>query len=323
MKFKVFFFAIFSHASFFLNAQTCCSGGIPLSNNIGLAVSEKGTTQIGLNYDYNNLNTLNNGTTTLDDNARLRITHSVLFNIGYTITNRFAVEGLFTWVNQRRKISQFENENLDQTSGVGDAIILLKYNFPNAIGKNSAINVGIGTKLPLGSTTETNDQGIIFAADLQPGSNAWDIIFWSLFFKSFNFRPSFNISSRITYRGTGTNNSYLEDLTYQFGNEFQTYLGFSDEFLLLNTLSSPSISFKYRNAGQDKIDGFDLDNTGGNWISIIPKFSINITPKITFSASAELPIYSNVDGTQLTPTYRLTTGLLFKIIPKSNIIDLN
>ena len=159
-----------------INAQTCCSGGIPLSNNIGLETSEKGTIQLALNYDYNNLNTLNFESEKLDDNSRLRITHSVLFNAGYSITDNLSAEGLFTWVNQRRKISQFGNENFDQNSGIGDAIILLKYNFKNAIGKNSALGLGLGTKIPLGSSTEKNSEGIAYSADLQPGSNAWDIV---------------------------------------------------------------------------------------------------------------------------------------------------
>ena len=76
------------------NAQTCCSGGIPLSNNIGMPISEKGILQIGVNYDYNNLNTLNSGTETLNDNSRLRTTHSVLLNASYAITNKFFSRGI-------------------------------------------------------------------------------------------------------------------------------------------------------------------------------------------------------------------------------------
>lgn len=306
-----------------VNAQTCCSGGIPLSNNIGMAILEKGTTQIGVSYDYNNLNTLNNGSEKLDDNARLRITHSILVNASYAFTDHFSVEGLLTWVNQRRKITQFGGVNLDQSSGIGDALLLAKYNFSDVIGKNSDLNVGVGTKIPLGSSTEKSDEGITLNADLQPGSNAWDIIYFTSVSKSMNFRPSLSISSRIIYRSTGTNNDYFGDSTYKFGNDFQAFVGFSDQFLLFKTITSPSISFKYRNAQQDKIGGFDLDNTGGNWVSVIPNFSINISPNLVFSTKAELPIYSNVDGTQLTPTYRLTTGILYTIAPKKKFQILN
>ncbi len=307
----------------FSEGQTCCSGGIPLSNNIGLSNYEKGTLQIGINYDFNNLNTLNSGSERLEDNSRLRITHSILINLGYSITDKLSVEGLFTWVNQRRKITQFDNENLDQTSGIGDGVLLVKYEFQNTLGANSAVSIGLGTKIPLGSSTETNDQGITLNADLQPGSNTWDILYWSSFSKSFNFRPSLNVSSRFIYRNTGTNNSYFGDSTYKFGNEFQFFLGFSEQFLFFNTLASPSLTFKYRNADQDKVNGFDLDNTGGNWVFLIPNFSVDLSPGVSFSTNAEIPLHSYVDGTQLTPTYRITFGLLFKILPRKPLINLN
>ncbi len=323
MNLKIYLSLLLFPLAYFVNAQTCCSGGIPLSNNIGMAILEKGTTQIGVSYDYNNLNTLNNGSEKLDDNARLRITHSILVNASYAFTDHFSVEGLLTWVNQRRKITQFGGVNLDQSSGIGDALLLAKYNFADVIGKNSDLNVGVGTKIPLGSSTEKSDEGITLNADLQPGSNAWDIIYFTSVSKSMNFRPSLSISSRVIYRSTGTNNDYFGDSTYKFGNDFQAFVGFSDQFLIFKTIASPSISFKYRNAQQDKIGGFDLDNTGGNWVSVIPNFSININQNLVFSTKAELPIYSNVDGTQLTPTYRLTTGILYTIAPKKKFQILN
>ena len=320
MHFKKLVFGILLLYTLNFNAQTCCSGGIPLSNNIGLPLLEKGTLQLGINYDYNNLNTLNSGTEKLNDNSRLRITHSALINTSYALTNNLSIESLLTWVNQRRNISQFGNENLDQTSGIGDAVLLLNYDItkfiPKIIGKNSSLLFGIGTKIPLGSSTETNVQSIRLNADLQPGSNAWDAIFLSSFSTAIKFRPSLLLTLKAIYRATGTNNSYLDNTTYKFGNEFQGFISLSDQFILFKTLLSPSLSFKYRDAQLDQIGGFNLDNTGGNWVSVIPNFSIDITPKITFSTKAELPLYNNVDGTQLTPTYRITTGLLFKIKSK-------
>lgn len=307
----------------YIHAQTCCSGGIPLSNNIGMSIEDKGTFQLSLNYDYNNLNTLNNGTENLNDDSRLRITHSVLLNTSYAITNNLSVEALFTWVNQRRKITQFGNENLDQTSGIGDGVALLKYSFNNIIGKNSLVALGLGAKIPFGSSTETNAQGIILNADLQPGSNAWDVIYFLSASKNLNFRPSLTIASRIIYRSTGTNPTYFGNQTYRFGNEIQAFLSFTDQFSVLKTLISPSISFKYRDADLDKIDGFDLDNTGGNWVFLIPNVSVDITPNLLFLTRAELPIYSNVDGTQLTPTYRLMAGVLLKFKPKGKLFNLN
>lgn len=292
-----------------------------MSNNLGLQTLDKGTLQIGLTYDYNHLNTLKSGTNNLDDNSRLRNTHSILLNSGYSITDRFSAEVLFSWVNLRRKISQFDNENLDQTSGIGDAVVLLKYNFPKLLGENSVFNIGLGTKIPLGSSTETNNIGITLNSDLQPGSNSWDIIYYTLASKNFNFRPSANIFLKTIYRNTGANNEYLTNRQYKFGNEIQSEIGISDQFTFSKTLFSPSLSFKYRSAKKDKIDEFELENTGGDWLFLIPNFSINLLPSIVFNTKAEIPLYSNVGGTQLTPSYRISSGFLINITRKKSLLN--
>ena len=304
-------------------SQTCCSGGIPLSNNIGLEFSEEHTLILGISYDFNNLNTLKNGTETLDDDSRLRTTHSVLVNAGYGLSKRLSIESLFTWVNQRRIISQFGSENLAQTQGIGDAIVLLSYSILKNTPSNWNVNLGLGVKIPLGSSTETNEQGITLNADLQPGSNAWDMIYLLGASKTFDFRPTMTFSSRVVYRQTGENKTYLNDSTYEFGNGIQAYLSVSDQFLIKRSLVNPGISFKYRNAKKDKIQGFDIPNTGGDWIFVIPNFSIELFQNMTFNAAAELPLYSRPDGIQLTPTYRITTGFLLNLFNKPQVITIN
>ena len=307
-----------------VNGQTCCSGGIPLSNNLGLENQGKGFFQIGINYDFNNLNSLNNGTENLNDNSRKRITHSVLLNTGYSFSDRFSVEALLTWVNQRRAINQYGSTDLQMTKGIGDAVILAKYEFPKIFGESSNMNLGVGTKIPLGSFEETDNIGITYIADLQPGSGAWDLVLLSSFSKNFNFRPSLTFSGKVIYRATGENTDYLKGLqVYEYGNEVQAFFGLSDEFLAFKTLINSGLSFKYRAAERDLIDGFELDNTGGKWIFITPNLSVQISPEITFLSKIELPIHSNVDGTQLTPTFRFTGGLLINLNLKKNEISFN
>ena len=324
MKIQILFLLV---SVFFINSvysQTCCSGGIPLSNNLGLENLGKGFLQFGVNYDFNNLNTLNSGTENLNDNSRKRITHSILFNTSYSITDRLSVEALLTWVNQRRIINQFGNTDLQQTSGTGDAVILTKYGFTKILGEMSNLSLGIGAKIPLGSFEEVDERGITYIADLQPGSGAWDLILFTSLSKNFNFRPATTFSGRIIYRATGENTDYLRgSQVYEYGNEIQVFFGVSDEFLTFNTLINPGLTIKYRNSKKDQIDRFELDNTGGNWLFIVPSLSIKISSNILFQSKAELPIISNVDGTQLTPTYRFTTGFLININLRKNEINFN
>jgi hypothetical protein len=322
MRFKTIFFVFILSQHVF--SQTCCSGGVPLSNNLGISNEGKGSLQLGLNYDYNNLNTLNAGSTKLDDNSRKRITNSILANVGYAFTDRFSAEMLFTWVNQTRTISQFGNENFTSTSGIGDAVLLLKYSFPNMLGKNTMLNLGIGTKIPLGDSDIKSEQGIQLTADLQPGSGAWDGLGWLSFSKSLNFRPSASLSGSLTYRFTGVNNSYLNNSSiYEFGDVIQMNVGYTDQFLVLKTIINPGVILKYRKSFNDKIDASNIPNTGGEWIFIRPEINIQLSQSIGFITRLELPIYSYVDGTQLTPTSRITTGLTFKIKKKKvNFINL-
>lgn len=306
-----------------LLSQTCCSGGVPLSNNLGLPNEGKGVWILGINYDYNNLNTLNAGADKLDDDSRLRITNSILANIGYSFSDRISVEALFTWVNQTRTITQFGNENFTETTGIGDAVFLAKYAIPDVLGASSQLNLGMGTKAPLGKSDLTTEEGFQLTADLQPGSGAWDIIGWLSVSKGVNFRPSATISGSITYRLTGKNNAYLNNTsTYEFGNVIQAIVGYTDQFLLFNTIFNPGVVFKYRNAEVDKVQDSDLPNTGGEWVFIRPELGVQITPGILLNSRLELPLYSFVDGTQLTPTLRFTAGVSFLLKKKRvNIIN--
>ncbi|WP_411894243.1 hypothetical protein [Winogradskyella sp. A2] len=323
MKFRNVAYTLGLLTSISLYSQTCCSGGIPLSNNLGLEFSSEHTAILGLSYDFNNLNTLKNDSETLNDDSRLRTTHSILINAGYSFTDRLSVEGLFTWVNQRRIINQFDEENLDQTYGIGDAVVLVRYKIIQNLDKKFNLNAGLGVKIPLGSSTETNDQGIVLNADLQPGSNAWDLIYLLGANKTFDFRPSMTFATRLVYRQTGENDTYFGDSIYEFGNDIQAYFGVTDQFLMGNIIINPGITLKYRNAVKDKIQGSDIPNTGGSWLFIIPSVSINVFSNTSFNVSAELPLYSRPDGIQLTPTYRITSGFLINLFNKPQAVLIN
>lgn len=303
-------------------AQTCCSGGVPLSNNLGLPNEGKGVIILGLNYDLNTLNTLKAESETLDDDSRKRLTHSVLLNIGYSFTDRLSIETLFSWVNQSRTISQFGNENFTETSGIGDAVFLLKYAFPELLLSNSALTLGVGGKVPLGDSDLKDDNGIQLTADLQPGSGAWDGIGWVSYVVNPDFRPSGNFMGSLTYRLTGRNDSYLNNTsTYEFGDELQINLGYIDQLFFLGTLVSPGLIFKYRKAEEDKVEGLDLPNTGGEWVFIRPEAGVLLSENLNLNFRLELPLYSHVVGTQLTPTSRVTVGLTYSFKTEKNNIN--
>lgn len=113
--------SLFLLCSFSVLGQTCCSGGVPMSSNLGFDGAENNTLYSSLSWDYNFLNTLKEGISTIDDNSRKRITNSVLIQLGYGITDRLSIDVLGSIVQQRCKIKQsngFSDE--DETVGIGD-----------------------------------------------------------------------------------------------------------------------------------------------------------------------------------------------------------
>ena len=108
-------------------AQSCCSGGVPVANNLGLTPQDVGSWQLNLSYDLNTLQTLKSGTQTLDDAARQRQTHSGLVQLGYNFHKRWSIETFVAYVRQERLITQFGQRDETSTSGIGDVVGLVKY----------------------------------------------------------------------------------------------------------------------------------------------------------------------------------------------------
>ncbi len=159
-------------------------------------------------------------------------------------------------------------------------------------------------------------------ADLQPGSGSWDGLFWGNGIFNFDFRRTFNISTTAIYSLKGKNNQYLGEQTYQFGNELQLLLSVNDNLMLGSKMLGTSVLFRYRKALTDRFNEKFVPNTGGQWIFLAPTLSYNLSQKFAVNALFEIPIFSEVEGTQLSPTYRVNVGVFFKINKKNELLKL-
>lgn len=338
MRWTITFLVLSLYFTINLSAQTCCSGGVPLSSNLGLPSSEAGTFQFALSYDLNALNTLKNGTITLDDNSgndRSRLTHATLFELGYSFSEKLSLDLFFSWVRQER--TNFTNgvqSDFRFAQGFGDPVFLLKYKFLSLNQDQTIFIGGLGIKPPLGASNESFEN-FRLNADLQPGSGAWDGLLWAQFSQTMGFRPSLSFIATSSYRIRGTNQNYQETINpltgirsaqpYQFGQEFQLIAGWSDKLILGKILIDPALLFRYRYAGSDQIkpdlqsEFNEIPNTGGQWFFINPSLSYWLGTNISANANVELPLYANIVGTQVSPTYRLNIGLYFKLNGKKLI----
>jgi hypothetical protein len=308
-------------SEFRAGAQTCCSGGVPLSSNLGMPPGDKGTWQFNVSYDQNVLKTLKEGSNELNDNSRERITRSVLSEVGYGFTNRFAVDLFFSFINQERTINQFGNTDITSTHGFGDMVVHLKYRITKPEDSRHNLLVGIGPKIPTARTDFTRDDGIILNADLQPGSGAWDALLYGFYNRSFGFRPSMGFSVSMVYGYKGVNPDYLNGQSYRFGNEFLGQLSVVEKLNLGKQIFDFGLTLRYRYQGNDEFNIAILPNTGGQFLFLTPGISYYITSKLTANVSSEIPIYTKVEGTQLAPTYRFSAGMFLVINRKRKMFE--
>ena len=300
-------FIFFQNISF---SQTCCSGGVPVSGNLGMPSAQKKTLQLNLSYDLNNLSTLKTEREVIDDDSRKRTTQSMLLELGYSFTNRISVDAFLSYVRQERLIN---GNDLTATSGVGDVVLLFKYKIFDAQEKGFSLLLGTGAKLPIGASDLRNNNGITLNADLQPGSGAFDWIGWGQWSKTLDVRPSLQISSTVIYSYKGVNKNYLGNSNYQFGQEWSWSTGLSDQWVVGKQLIEPALQLRYRHANADLFNDDDLPSTGGDWLFIIPGASIWLSKDFSFQTNIEFPLFAKIEGTQVTPTYRWNIGIFKRI----------
>ena len=293
-------------------AQTCCSGGVPISNSLGFSAVDQGVLQLNLSADLNVLTRLFEESNRLIDQDRQRTTQSLNLRAAYTLSTRWAAEMFVPIVKQTRKINAPQQGTIDFQSsfGVGDPVFLLIY---DVIKTALLWRVGVGPQVPLGRTNFKSDRGLLLVEDLQPGSGAWDAIFFSSFLFANDRRPTRSVFLNTIYTRTGKNpNSRDGAQTYQFGRELQVIAGVGDQVLVANQLWNVGFGARYRNAQRDRIDGFANSGTGGQFLFSRANIAW-VLPQGEFSLMAEVPIFTRVNETQLASSYLLNVGYTRRI----------
>lgn len=326
--------SIFLHISFFLGlwgimflipnesfAQACCSGGTPLSGStLGIQSMEASNLQIQLSYDYNTQRSLFQSSKNLDDNNRDRNTHSFLLRSSYAFNSKFSATGIFSFIQQeeRNRFNGFD-DTFTRVNGIGDVVLMLQY---QVISKNNASLIfSGGIKAPIGSTDRVDPRtGIVYAADLQPGTGSWDYIGGVNFTVNNIMKNNLNFLTLFTYRLTNDALRFGGAQRYEFGDELQLLMGVTDSYVIGKGIFDPSLLIRYRHTGVDQSrleggnpDWFDTPNTSGNWLHLVPGIDWHLNTNIKLGISSEIPIYRNLNGTQLTTTFIFRTSISYNL----------
>ena len=310
MKLFVFAFslicvAVITHSGW---AQTCCTGGAPITGTFRFNTNSPKSMQLGVTYDYNKIEDFYLDGNKLDDDYIKRATKTLVVQADYVISESVALSAVIPYIWTTEETNQLSQSLLLETNGIGDVALVGQYKIP--ISKEHPLIVGGGVKFPTGETKIVNESdGFILPANLQPGTGSFDGIFLINYQTQFPKRRSLQLTSSLFYRiNTATGNLTFHE-RYKFGNEIQLFTGISEDFVIGSFITTPSILFRLRNTRKDQIEDFSNDNTGGTWIYFVPGWSFNITSNVILGASAELPIYRNLNGFQITTSSRLVASL--------------
>ncbi len=298
-----------------LSAQACCSAGPPLLSTLEFSSAKYGSWLLAITYEFNHLNDLVSGSTELFEPSRRRAVHSGIVEFSYGVLKSISLSALLTVVQQERRVdvlAETPSEATLTTRGIGDAVVLVKYTIiPSTFPSQQEITIGIGGKIPFGSSTLTSN-GILLPADMQPGTGSWDGIVWLYGSNGFMPHVPVDIFGNVSFRFTGTNKRYgSAQQGYRFGNEFLGTAGLSFK---TESLLDFSLLFRARHVKADRFGDSEIPNTGGVWLSALPGVNVKLLDVLTLRTSVQIPVYRNLTGTQLTTTFTALVSIFYNIL---------
>ena len=298
------FFWILTCFPCIVRAQGCCTGGVPLTGSYSVTSLDDSQWILSLTYDNHAMKDLFIGTEKLANPTVQRRSQSVLLQAGYGINDRISVYLLFSYIWQVEETT--DGSNAFRSSGLGDAQLSAQY----AIITSPAVQwtVGAGVILPLADTRQSQDQ-FVLPPSLQPGLGALSGMTYTNLAFSPGFRPQLVFSNSLFFRFHGASTRFANVESYQFGNIFQWFLGATDQFAAGTTVHYPGLSFQFKHQPHDKINDEVNDNTGGKWVLLMPSYRIAWSPSVNNFIQAEIPLYREVNGFQITTSYRITFGV--------------
>jgi hypothetical protein len=189
-------------------------------------------------------------------------------------------------------------------SKLSDARIFGRYHFDRPHDAPDSFGMQFGVKLPTGDYKGDNAEGVVAERSLQPGTGTTDVIIGG----HYAYKPAFK---QITYF---VNAQYQRALAkrddYRAGDQLSLTGGlayaYADNAALMFQLNGMS---KSRDSG----DQAEPEVSGGRYIFASPGMRYAVGKAMQVYGFAQVPIYRNVNGIQLTADWSLVAGVTLKI----------
>jgi hypothetical protein len=223
--------------------------------------------------------------------------------------------GLFDNVDARVLIPLFnkdiERENgagvtsADEGSGLGDVKLLLRYSLMSQKNKDPFnLAIGVGLKAPTGGTDNEDSNGTT-PGYLQTGTGSWDPIFELGAHKvSGRHWASSYLMYQLTTEGERGDSDYEAPDLLKFS------LGYA---YALSRYFDLQLEMDAEWRSKAELEGVTLEDSGGTIVYVTPGGHVKLTPKVHFDLGVAVPVYRDLNGTQLSEDYRVIGKLAFKI----------
>lgn len=270
---------------------------------------------IDLREDYINQNELRSGTH-LVSNSDKALPNSreieeytkqyyTTLSIDYKTETPFGFNVALPYVNRSHATIASGDTDLtySHTNSIGDIRAVGRYQLDRVDG---TWGVRFGLKLPTGSYTQSFSSGVgaggILDRGLQPGTGTTDLILGLYRFVELN--KYFDYFMQVGYK-VALN---MRD-QYKPGNQYSGDIGirwiYSDKFI-------PQLNINAKYDQSEFGDQSVPDDSGGKIVYVSPGVTAGISKSLKVYTFIQLPLYQNLNGFQLAPSWIGTIGLNYK-----------
>ncbi len=247
-----------------------------------------------------------------DHHRELRTTNELAqLDISYGVTSKFSLSASIPFMNNRyhehNVIANHPPQGLhehyasERTTGMGDIRLVGKYAVHTSI--RHLLVTGLGIKAPTGEYKLRNSKGDINEPTLMPGTGSWDGLA-SLHYV-YQIQPhAWDTFVSGAYQITTQNN-----LDYKIANTLLLNAGTNHLFIAHEKEFTASLQINLRQASRDEFKDQSVPNTGGIWAYLTPGIATQATPNTALYTYLQLPLYQDVNETNLVPSYGLIIGL--------------
>tara|TARA_B100000767_G_scaffold45482_1_gene39900 strand:+ start:1420 stop:2373 length:954 start_codon:yes stop_codon:yes gene_type:complete len=308
-------------------SQGCCSGGAsnPIAGGAATGVLQKNQMEISGNYQIMNSNKFfsqTNETSKLFNNLN---SNYLFLRTDYGISEKLTLS-LASGYFINKTLIGFENIDTTNSRGVSDLIILPRLDVFNKINDRTKteLTLGIGMKIPLGSHSDSTliishpiigDIYSINPPTVQNTNGSIDLVYYAFFFRSY-IKKKLSVFTNILYLNRGFNS-----LGQKFGDyaSLGIFVGktFFKKIGVTNQIRMEWLGKMEAAENIDLLGYYNIEqaSTGSSKVFFVPQISY-IHKSLILYITGEIPIYQNVNGTQVGSNLQLTAGINYRFFIK-------